>query len=281
MTIKLFPFYVIFLLFFIGCSNHSITSAQYDVVNVVYKKPTDEQLQKSIGLFSEILTKGVREGSDKDWAELGFLFKINRVNSIDYAVISAEGHGIYQIKLNSKRNGMVLEAPHSNADKYTGDITTLMFKEGPWQAAAWNTLSREAVDLAHEPVSFFNAFSIAVAQSFKEPRIMQPHGFNAKSHKIDADIIFSAAKYRKLSPEYKSISKCLRYGLPKYKIYDFNDEIDELGGYTNENAKAFYKANPNGKFFHIEMDIALREALLHQQDLRNAITDCLQFKDRD
>ncbi|KAJ7546974.1 hypothetical protein O6H91_08G063000 [Diphasiastrum complanatum] len=251
--------------------------------SVQYEKPSTANLQAAQELFLTLLENHfVKPGDIKEWSRLGFSIRKIKEANHEFVVVSEackdsrHGHGFYVIKTTCKGSQNVLEALHTPSDLYTHELVFRLFMEGNYVAAAWNTAHRNQVDLGKEPISYYNAFTIAVAKAFSRARIIQLHGFDAVSHHINGDMILSSTK-RESAPQFDLVVNLLRSDLSgsvSYKILHFPKDIGELGGTLNVNAKAFYDNNPHGLFFHVEMSMPLRMGLRNSRDLRNSFSAC-------
>lgn len=267
---------------------YAITTLEAEILNsfvdqVDYKAPSDEDLQQAQMLFRSILKHRIIKAQDvRAWHNIGMNLKLVRDGVYNYAVISEKlqhtpkGYGFYTIKLNSSNTENILQAPHKHTDLYTDQILFQLFMEGNYLAAAWNTTLRLNVDFCKEPKSFFNSFTIAVAEVMKKPRIIQLHSFDSKYHNIDADVIISSST--KIPKKiYSEVANCLKNTSNDLtlKILLYPDEVRVLGGTLNINANKFYSANSQGLFFHIETNKLFRRNLKNNKILRDLFNKCL------
>ena len=190
-----------------------------------------------------------------------------------------EGRGLFAFH-RSVQGGNVLQMPHSFKDLRTREIGLALFDEGAFRAAAWNTVPRSArgvsaqspADMAHQPASYFSAFTRALARGVQPLRVLQLHGFDATRRKGAAAAIVSNGS-RFSDDALRGFARCLerRSG---YRSAVFPDEINELGG--TRNAQAAIVSRRGGlAFIHLEMDRNLRERLVTDAAARAGLIACL------
>lgn len=185
------------------------------------------------------------------------------------------GRGLYAIKMGGK--AYLLQAPHSETDLYTGQIVAQLFSDYPFQAAAWNTVSRKQADMAHLSESYFQSFTQAFVESIPNGKVIQLHGFEQKKRKSadgqDADMIISAGIAN--PPDWvKKIAHCFKQSLSSYQIKLYPEDIQELGALTNAQNNLLQSLQYQS-FLHIEMSKPLRETLANNAQLRQQFNMCL------
>lgn len=190
-----------------------------------------------------------------------------------------EGRGLFAFNRGAER-GNVLQVPHSFRDLRTREIGLALFDEGAFRAAAWNTVPRSAsgaslkspADMAHQPASYFSAFTRALARSMQSLRVLQLHGFDATRRKGAAAAIISNGS-RFSDDALRGFARCLerRSG---FRSAVFPDEINELGGTRNAQA-AIVSRRVGQRFIHLEMDRDLRERLVTDAAVRAGLIACL------
>ena len=178
----------------------------------------------------------------------------------------------------------VLQAPHAFYDVLTGDIVHRLFMENRALAAAWNTASRRVpigdsehvADLAHLKRSYFQAFTEAVTEAKPEVEVIQLHGFTRSKRTSPqgkvSDIILSNGT-RKPPARLSQSVECLeqRCGAA---VSLFPRDVNELGGTTNTQVRAFRRAGRRG-FLHVELSRPLRERLARDARTRLYFWHCL------
>ena len=194
------------------------------------------------------------------------------------------GGGHYLFNPAAKRP-IYLQAPHRVSDRNTGRIVLRLFQRNHYRGAGWNSLHRRSKglkgptesDLAHIPLSPFTAMGRAIAMQEPEARIIQLHGFNQTRRKsvegASADIIISSASNWP-SSETRLMALCLQQSqLGVVRLYP--NEVRELGGTTNNTAKALQRIGFSG-FIHLELSAPLRQRLLKETDLFDRFAQCLE-----
>ena len=111
------------------------------------------------------------------------------------------GLGSYLLR-SSLHAWVLLEAPHSDDDLYTGRIVRNLFLTGYFAGAGFNSLSRWSVDrqarygdFARREDTAFAAFAVAFLAEHPGGTVVQIHGFDAEKRGeasfADADIVVS------------------------------------------------------------------------------------------
>ena len=254
------------------------------VADTTYQVPTDENLQIAQTLFESILKDKMIKSQDViAWSIIGFTLKSITDGADTYAVIGetnpaqGKGLGFYVVKLNAGSSQNILEAPHRPTDLYTHLIIQKLFVEGNYLAAAWNTTNRANVDFGKHTSSYYNAFTIAVAKVLPAPKLIQLHAFDSSSIEIEGDIILSSTT-KTPSSDYAQVANCFKTQIAApvpIVVLQYPQDVDDLGGTLNINAKKFYETNSNGKFYHIETSKVFRQLLRDTASMRNSFTKCL------
>lgn len=240
-----------------------------------YEPPSQNALKMAQKLFYDLFVSSDLKIDYLAWSSLGF--EIERIASFLIVKEKKEKHwgrGIYVFNT-AKSSSIILEAPHRPSDKYTDTIAMYLMEEGPFLAAAWNTVYRKKVNLTKEPMSYFNAFTEAFGKAYPRGVILQLHGFDGKAHNITTDLIFSAT-IAMPPPLFFAYGNALKQ-LP-FKTSFYPQEIKLLGGTKNINAKKFRASTLNGLFLHLEMSLNLRKKLSESKDLRRMLIKCLEMK---
>ena len=186
------------------------------------------------------------------------------------------GRGFYAVRPQSSSTA-VIEAPHSFADLQTRRITAALFLGGDLRAAAWNTVHRKTADLAHIDTSFYNAFTRAFIDVCRDRAVVcQLHGFAVDRRTTDAgrssDLILSNGS-RSSSVWLYNKARHFRAAFPHLHVRLYPDEVVELGGTTNRQARVLRRAGW-GHFLHLEMSGKLRKELVASP---SSLDDCLKI----
>jgi len=230
-----------------------------------YRAPDGRDVVRAEELFLGLF-RGERDG--EGWRRLGFVLE-DIGQGVAVREIEPQGRGLYVVR--GDGGAVALEAPHHLSDRRTGTITARLLAEQPFAAAAFSTVPRKAGDLAHEPDSYFNAFTRAFAGAFPGARVVQLHGFDGEARDVDAEMILSAT-LRPAPAALEGYGRCL--AAAGIRVARFPDEVRVLGGTTNSNARAFYGAGGQ-LFLHIEMTSELRDHLARSREARGRFAACL------
>lgn len=244
-----------------------------------YIKANDNEVLMAKNLFERLLKNENSSDLTKAWQEIGFNLVKIKENGQDLTIIYEQpnqkrGRGFYAFK--NLKEGNSLEAPHDGFDLFTGAIAKRLFIDYPLKAAAWNTVSRKQIDLAHSTGTFFQAFSEAVAVVLPQSYLIQLHGFARKKAKTssgqEAQLILSNGT-KNPSATVVAMAKCLKNNLTS-KTYLYPITVKELGATTNLIAKNLRNLKFHG-FIHVEMSHELRKILRDKQKLQKNFVSCL------
>ena len=100
---------------------------------------------------------------------------------------ACDASGSYIVRDNPA-HALIITAPHSQSDAYTGELAQLLFEDTGARGAAWNTAPRIAteecpsgLDLTTDRWHPFSAFSLAFADSHRNGLVVQLHGYERAS----------------------------------------------------------------------------------------------------
>jgi hypothetical protein len=161
---------------------------------------------------------------------------------------------------------VVLEAPHSFADRNTRPLTARLFVNSRCAAAAWNTVHRKIADLAHTEQCFLNAFTRAFLRvQGPQAMVCQLHGFAREKRATrtgrTSDIIVSNGSKLTQSWLYHAVAD-FRSRCPEIAIRLYPGEVSELGATTNWQGRVV-RETVVGKFLHLELSAELRTSLIN------------------
>jgi hypothetical protein len=246
-----------------------------------FESPTKDDITRFETLLLETLHEPEhRSELATQWANAGWELVHWTVNDQSLLAICEQEHelrgrGLYVIRVNSESN-LVLQAPHRFYDMGSGTIVSKLFQENDCRAAAWNTVHRKQVDLAHCPDSFLNAFTRAMLNYNAQSIVVQIHGFendNQKGRARSAKMIVSnATEYPGRTAREATIRFKEDFGGDNVRLYPL--EVRQLGGTKNEQASAVYEMGSVG-FLHLELNKKFREQLQNSEALRTAFFDSL------
>jgi hypothetical protein len=246
-----------------------------------YRPPNATELEKAEALFIRTFQGEQSQALQIAWQTEGFTMRTLTVANTAFTVIQEHenkrtGRGFYMFRQTDDLP-IMLQAPHSFKDLYTGQIVRKLLLEGHYKVAGWNTVSRRQADMAHLENTVFQAFGRAFAKQYSTGTIVQLHGFAQGKRKTltgkTADLILSATT-RSPSQRVLDIGNCLKYQLTGFVVRLYPNEVKELGGTTNSNAKdlrewGFYS------FLHVELSKPLREELRNDKAVRQKLSACL------
>lgn len=173
---------------------------------------------------------------------------------------------------------VLLEAPHAGDDALTGNIVISLFLEHNVKAVAMNVVSRSQVDLAHVPVSYFQAVSLAFAKIYPRGIILQVHGFDMGKRNPDAPkdshiIVTNGTRSpgQMLYTLCKSLKTALKISALLYPV-----DTKQLGATRNAQANLLSREGFSG-FIHIEISKEWREKLSVNAPLRALFFKSIPF----
>jgi len=238
-------------------------------------------------LFSQML-QGQRVRASA-WDALGMQVEHLRYKGEVVLVVHEQtqhqyGRGFFVIRQKETDSPLLLQAPHSFKDLYTGRIALKLWMAGNAKAAAWNTVPRwydaqgqkVDADMAHRGETFFLAFSKAFAKRYPEGRTLQLHGFSQQKRETSqarsADIILSSGS-KHLNSSVQHFGRCLKQQLTD-QVLLYPTEVSELGGTRNVISREL-RYHAAHDFIHMEMSFELRSGLRKDKDLRHRLLACL------
>ena len=253
----------------------------------VFVAPSAQDFQQAKILFQRLFDGD--EINPEAWSSLGMHVSILHDHKDVLIVVYEQenrqfGRGFFVVRKKMKDLPLLLQAPHTFKDLYTGRITLKLLLSGRAQAAAWNTVPRSYersgilvdADMAHRSNTFFVAFGEAFAQRYPTAKTMQLHGFSQKKRRSDAgmtaDFILSSGNQRP-NVSTQHLSRCLKKNIStQVKMYPV--EVSELGGTRNVTARLL-RNWPSHHFIHMEMSFEIRQAIRESKKIQGALLSCL------
>lgn len=246
-----------------------------------YRAASSEELQHVTALFVRtLIEQGTGDELQREWAEMGMEIVLLHAQETLLWVIREQsfrktGRGFYVVRL-GQAQALAIQAPHSGADRYTGEIALRLMQEGNAKAGAWRTATRAQADLAHLDQTYFQAFTQAFAQVFPSGQILQLHGFEQEKREGrsagDADIVLSNGT--STPPAHLTqVANCLT-GELHVSVKRYPYEAKDLGATTNAQALLLQRLGYAG-FLHVEMSEQTREQLQRNQERRVAFLHCV------
>lgn len=233
-----------------------------------YIEPTHAELLKFHELAISTLTGDQKfQQLRKRWEKLGWSLENVRIRDEIVWILSdsetpKRGAGAFAIRPNSSSQ-ILVQAPHSYFDKFTRPITVRVFEQSDFRAAAWNTVHRRVIDVAHSRHSYFHEFTKAFLATAKKPLVVQIHGFAQASRTTisgaGADIIVSNGT-RFPPPWLRVVSQELHSITPNVRL--FPTQVNELG--ATSNAQALLSRQSGADFLHVELSQPVRRRFRRQ-----------------
>ena len=193
------------------------------------------------------------------------------------------GQGVYWVRQNPSSR-LAITAPHRGSDRHTGTLAAALFHETNARAAAWNSAPRRpldtcehAIDLARQKNHLFSAFTLSFAQSHKDARIVQLHGFEGQRRSSleasEAGMILSNGTQQP-SASLLDLGDCLSLAFAPHPVLIYPLDTEELGARQNAQSQLLSEAGLDG-FVHLEISAELRSAMITDGALRAKLGACL------
>jgi hypothetical protein len=248
-----------------------------------YHAATPEELMQCRELFVRSVTEPTDPTLAMDWRALGFEFEQLPGTEMPCWVVyeqrkHARGWGLYmicpeRIITTEAAPALVLQAPHSFADRFTRNVALRLVDDGHFAAAAWNTVHRRVVDVAHTADHPFHAFTQAMLDVRLDSYVVQVHGFDPSNRTTSAgssaDLIvsngddFPEAWVRKAAVMLQSEPTMGR-------VHLYPTQVRELGATTNVQGLLLRQAGSQ-RFLHLEMSHDLRVRMVADPRVRAAL----------
>ncbi len=241
-----------------------------------YAPATTAELIRCEQLFLRTLRTPDDPVLAEEWREFGWQLQRLQDHQRRLWVVSElpanrRGWGFYVIQ-EGHPPGLVLQAPHSFADKYTRNVALRLFQDGDFAAAAWNTVSRKVVDVAHTDEHPYSAFTRALVIAYPTAYVAQIHGFAQEKRQTmtaaTADLIVSNGDpfpdkwVRKTVVLMQS-----EFALGRVQLYP--SEVQELGATQNVQGEILRQSGSE-RFIHFEMSQPLRMRIVADPRTRQA-----------
>lgn len=252
----------------------------------LFRPLSAEARPEYVNLFRKVWQRRASSISAEMWQSTGFDASrtVDYVNS--YLELSEQrggqnGLGSYLLR-SSLHDWVLLEAPHSDDDLYTGRIVRNLFLTGYFAGAGFNSLSRWSVDrqarygdFARREDTAFAAFAVAFLAEHPGGTVVQIHGFDAEKRGeasfADADIVVSDGTDA-TGPRTHAFRDCLDRLLPG-RVLLYPEDTRELGGTRNATGQIVRQGG--GYFLHLELSLNLRSRLRRDSALTDGFSACL------
>jgi hypothetical protein len=187
------------------------------------------------------------------------------------------------------KKSIFLQVPHRFHDQYTETIGRQWWQTNLFHMVMVNSAHRHQgkkqepainSDFSTAPYNPFLAATRAYIRAFKQPLVVQLHGYNRQKRKTSAgrsaDIILSHG-VKLPSPllnNLQTLATCFKQvGSFKVKIYP--QQVTELGATKNIIGDALRQQGYLTQFLHIEMSKTVRKKLSQDTELSMKMADCV------
>lgn len=253
------------------------------------RRPRAERFQAADTDWLEAFSAALRRepvGDHDAWTALGL--EVRRRDGVLWLreAAPASGRGAFAlrhdpaphdpVRQNSARR-ILVQAPHGDTDRGTGQLALLMFEEQRLLGLSLNSARRDTApeaDLARGEDNSFVRIAQVLAERRRDVRTVQLHGFSANTARQlslpdDAIVVGGAAAG---DADLAAVARCLREA--GFAAQDANERTRSLAGRGNPVGRAL-RRGPQARFVHLELGPALREHLLADARAREALTQCL------
>lgn len=248
------------------------------ITNRTYQPPSATELTRAEKLFAHTLRGDWAAPELKaGWDELGFGFYEVPAQGERFWLVSEPpgkefGRGWYLFRTNSE-SAVALEAPHARNDIHTGTIALRLFLAGQARVLAASTITRHRADMAHLNNTFFQACTLAFAETCPAGLVVQLHGFESENHDgLRADIVASAGTRLPESWLGDWVER-LKHAT-SLTVLAYPRDTRQLGALHNSQGEELHQAG-RCRFLHVEMTKELRDRLTRDRQLRRTILDSL------
>ena len=257
------------------------------------RRPRAERFQAADADWLEAFSAALRRepvGDYDAWTALGL--EVRRRDGVLWLreAAPASGRGAFAVRDDPVQHDVVqhdtvqhdsvrrilVQAPHGDTDRGTGQLALLMFEEQRLLGLSLNSARRDTApeaDLARGEDNSFVRIAQVLAERRRDVRTVQLHGFSANARQLslpdDAIVVGGAAAG---DSDLAAVARCLREA--GFAAQDANERTRSLAGRSNPVGRAL-RRGPPARFVHLELGPALRERLLADARAREALTQCL------
>ena len=249
----------------------------------IFVAPSDAEMKAAKAAIAKLLKSDARPEAS-DFAAFGMevvpLEGWPDTLLVREAGTQRQGRGAYVIRQGSTST-FVVQAPHTFYDEGTFPIACDLFQRTKARALFLNTVHRykgapglaaeeHPADVAHAPLTLFQASTEGVIDALGKPQVIQVHGF--ADRKLGARAIVSAGEKAPGNPLVAKVARAIE-AVTGPRILKYPDDTKELGATTNVQGAIIRRAG--GTFLHIEMDDGLRRDLVKDAAFRGKMLDAL------
>ncbi|MCX7721525.1 MAG: hypothetical protein N2379_00485 [Verrucomicrobiae bacterium] len=248
------------------------------ITNQSYRAPTEAEFAAAKELFKKTFkASGATPELKAEWGRLGFELREVSHGKEMFLLLAAPhgsdaGAGWYLFRV-GKTAPVAIQTPHARNDVHTGLIGLELFLVGPFRAYAASTITRHKADMAHLDLTYFQAFTVAFAETCNTGMVVQLHGFDAARYKdISGQIVASAGTDKPL-PWLGALTRRMAKAT-SLRVLAYPDDTRRLGGTTNAQATAL-RQHVHCRFLHLELSRELRDRLVKDKRLQREIVNVL------
>ena len=221
---------------------------------------------------------GLRGAGAHDWHALGHeVLAAGDEHAVREAAPRERGWGGYVFRTGAARP-LVVQAPHSESDRGTGDIAFVLYRQSNARMLALNSAHRslDAADQANVPGAPFALLGRESAHPEIDALVVQLHGFGvatATRYGLSGQSVVVSNGTRSPDPALQLLAGCLvRAG---FDARLFPVEAPYPGGTRNAVRAAMGDAGSAGRFVHLELGEELRADLVRDADRLRSLAACL------
>lgn len=235
----------------------------------IYRAPTAVEHDALVRAFESALDGQL----DAKWGDLGF--ELQRFPpTVALRDASLRGWGGYVVREGAAR-ALVVQAPHADSDRLTGDIALRIATATGARVTALNSAPRyvPGADQAHAPRGPFAALGLAATRAGHAT--VQLHGFGedtAHRYALADDAVVVSNGTTAPDAELRSTSACLQSAGFDARLFP---EHAAYPGGTRNAVGAVIRGAGTARFVHLEIGARLRAALVRHPARLEAFAACL------
>lgn len=211
------------------------------------------------------------------WEPLGHeMLVADDEHAVREAAPRTRGWGAYVFRTGAAR-ALVVQAPHSESDRRTGEIAFDLYRAVRARALALNSAHRslDGADQANAVDVPFALLGREAGRSAVDALVVQVHGYGAataRRHGLGARSVVLSNGTRAPDPALRVLAGCLAQAGFDTRL--FPTEASYPGG-TRNAVRAAMADSGAGRFVHLELGEALRRDLVRDADHLQSFAACL------
>ena len=227
--------------------------------------------------LADAFAQGLGGEAVPGWADLGYEV---RVTDGEYAVRETapqtRGWGAFAYRTGPAR-ALVVQAPHGDSDRRTGDIAFVLYRESHARLLAVNSAHRslDGADQANVDGAPFVLLGHEAAHPWVGAVVVQVHGFGpatAARYGLSSRSVVVSNGTHTPDPALRQLAGCLAH--EGFEARLFPVEAPYPGG-TRNAVRAAMAAAGGGRFVHLELGEGLREELAQSAAGLRSFAACL------